>query len=95
MPVDFEAVAKDGVDAKTLVETSAHMRYAFAADLGTSKGVASTAAWYLSLSGDLGSVNALWKAVGEVTSTDLKAIAAKYFVKTNRTVITLKTEGSP
>lgn len=85
----LDTVARDGVPAKTLAETTSHMRYAFAAELGTARGVASNAAWYWSLRGDLGVINTHWAAVASVTSDDLKRVAAKYFTVANRTVVTM------
>ncbi len=87
----LDAVARDGVDAKTLAESTSHMRYRFAGELGTANGVASNASWFVSLTGDIGTVNTLWDAIAKVTPEDLKRAAAKYLVSTQRTVITLTT----
>jgi len=85
----LDEVANKGVDAKTLAETTSHMRYKFAAELGTAKGVASNASWFVSLTGDIGSINALWRAIDGVTSADLQNAAKTYLKPANRTVVTM------
>ena len=89
---EIARVAKEGVDDETLSEVLARMRYEFAAGLDTAHHVASTAAWYGSLTGDLMGMNAYYALVDRVTAADVKRVAAKYFTAENRTVVTLVSE---
>ncbi|HVV48189.1 MAG TPA: pitrilysin family protein, partial [Polyangia bacterium] len=83
-------LAKDGVDDKTLHEVLSHVKYAFAGQLSTADKTATTAASFLALTGDLGSINAYFALYDKVTSADVKRVAAAYFQPINRTVVTLK-----
>ena len=91
----LQHVARHGVDSKALRETAAHMRYAFAAELGSAKGVASNAAWFVSLSGKISSINALWDEVARVTPQSLQEAAARFFTAARRTVVTMVPETQP
>ncbi len=83
-------VAREGVDEKTLAEILAHNRYGFARGLATADNVALVASDFLSLTGRLSSIDEHFALLGKVTSADVQRVAAKYFVPSNRTVVTLK-----
>lgn len=86
---EIARIAREGTDPKTLSEVISHMRYAFAGGLSTADDVASTAAWFASLTGDPRSANAWYARLGSVTSADIQRVAATYFTPQNRTVVTL------
>lgn len=86
---DLARIAAEGTDPKTLAEVISHMRYAFAGGLSTADDVASTAAWFASLTGDPRSANAWYAQLGSVTAADIQRVAATYFKPENRTVVTL------
>jgi predicted Zn-dependent peptidase len=67
-----------------------HVKYAFAAQLSTADRTAYTAASFLALTGELGSINSYFALYDKVTSADVKRVAQTYFVPTNRTTVTLK-----
>jgi zinc protease len=83
-------IGREGVDPKTLGEVVSHVKYAFAGQLSTADKTATTAASFIALTGDLGSINAYFALYDKVTPADVKRVAAAYFSPTNRTVVTLK-----
>ncbi|MCB9788620.1 MAG: insulinase family protein [Deltaproteobacteria bacterium] len=89
---ELARIAREGTDAKTLAEVISHMRYGFAGGLSTADDVASTAAWFASLTGDPRSVNAWYDQLGRVTVEDVQRVASKWFQPDNRTVVTLTSE---
>lgn len=88
-------VATQGVDPRTLDEIKRRARYGFAASLSTAEGVASKAAWYVSLTGRIESINAWQDQLAAVTVDDLKRVAARYFVPAGRTVVTVVPDTRP
>jgi zinc protease len=87
---EIARVAKEGVDEKFLADVLSHVKYSFADQLSTADKTAATAADFLALTGDLGSINAYFALYDQVTSADVKRVAATYFQPNNRTVVTLK-----
>ena len=88
---ELARVAREGVDAQTLAEVKSHLRYGFAARLATAAGVASIAGWYVSLTGEVDSINAWFDLLVRVTSEDVARAAAATFRAGNRSVVTLAT----
>jgi zinc protease len=86
---EIDRIARAGVDAATLKAVLSHKRYAFARHLSTADEVATVAAEHIVLSGDLSSINARFSLAAKVTTADVQRVAKKYFVPTNRTVVTL------
>ena len=89
---ELARVAAEGVDEKTLAEVKQRARYGFAASLATAEGVASKAAWFVSLTGRIESIDAWQAQIAAVTVDDLKRVAGTYFVPSRRTVISLVSE---
>jgi zinc protease len=100
-PEDLEAVEKaidaeiarigrEGVDEKTLKEVLSNVRYSFAGSLSTADRVAGVAAQFISLAGNLPSVDEYYAQFPKVTSADVQRVARSYFRPENRTVVTLK-----
>ena len=83
-------IAREGVDAKTLVDVLSHVKYAFAGRLSTADRTANTAAQFIALTGSLASINEYFALYDRVTSADVKRVAQRYFTPSNRTVVTLK-----
>jgi zinc protease len=82
-------IAANPPDAKLLAETVSHIRYAFAGSLNRPDRIAETAAYQISLSGDIESLNAYYALFDSITPEDVSAAARKYFRPENRTVVTL------
>jgi zinc protease len=91
---EIARVAKEGVDDKTLAEVSAHARYAFAGSLDTADSVAQVGAEFIGLTGRLASIDEYFAAFRRVTTSDVERVAKVYFTPKNRTVVTLKADGS-
>ena len=87
---EIARVGKEGVDDKTLAEVLSHVKYGFAAQLSTADKSAVTAASFIALTGDLGSINKYFALYDKVTPADVKRVALKYFTPANRTTVTLK-----
>jgi zinc protease len=87
---EIARIAKEGVDDKTLKDVLSNIRYSFAGGLSTADRVATTAAQFIALSGNLESINGYYAQYPQVTSADVKRVAATYFKPQNRTVVTLK-----
>jgi zinc protease len=86
---EIARIGKEGVDEKTLGEVLSHVKYAFAAQLSTADKVATTAASFIALTGDLSSINQYFALYDKVTPADVKRVAQKYFQPGNRTTVTL------
>jgi zinc protease len=91
---EIARVAKEGVDDKTLGEVSSHARYAFAGNLDTADDVAQVGAEFIGLTGKLSSIDEYFAAFRKVASDDVERVARLYFAPKNRTVVTLKADGS-
>jgi zinc protease len=87
---EIDRIGREGVDDKTLSEVLSHVKYAFASRLSTADRTANTAAQFIALSGSISSINDYFALYDRVTSADVKRVAKKYFVPSNRTVVTLK-----
>lgn len=87
--LELERLKKEPVEAEKLAAVKSNLKYSLADVLGTTDGVAGTLVAYLSLAGDPGTLNKLYRLYDRVTPGDIMAAARKYFVKTNSTVATL------
>ncbi|MDX2037472.1 MAG: pitrilysin family protein [Isosphaeraceae bacterium] len=79
------------LDAAKLAAVKSHLRYAFAASLESADAVALAASYAIAVSDEPDGMNRLHEAYAALTPADLQRVAAKYFAKTNRTVVTLET----
>jgi zinc protease len=86
---EIDRVGRMGVDAGTLKTVLSHERYDFARNLSTADEVATVAAEFIALSGNLSAINSRFRLLAKVTSADVQRVARKYLAPTNRTVVTL------
>ncbi len=86
---ELERLKTELLPADKLAEVKSNFKYSFAAGLDTTDGVAGTLAFYLNLAADPGTVNKLFGLYDRTTPEDIRAMAQKYFVETNSTVVTL------
>jgi zinc protease len=70
----------------------ARARYAFVMQLDSSEAIASNLAPYINLRRTPETINQVFALSQQLTPEDLRAVAQKYFVENNRTVVTLKTK---
>ncbi len=86
---ELERLKEETVPEKKLADVKSNLKYSFAASLGTTDGIAGTLAFFVNLAGDPETVNALFSLFDKITSSDIRDMARKYFIKTNRTTVTL------
>jgi len=72
-----------------LSDTKSNLKYSFARSLETTDGIAGTLAFYISLTGDPGTVNQLFDLYEKITPQDMQDMANKYLTSTNSIVATL------
>ncbi|MES1205488.1 MAG: pitrilysin family protein, partial [Pseudomonadota bacterium] len=89
---EFERIARDGIDDKTLKQVLSHVKYAFAGQLATADKAANVAAQFVALTGRIEAINGYFALYDRVTSADVARVAKKYFQPANRTVVTLKAD---
>lgn len=85
----FETYRNDLVSPEKLENVKKHLRYSFALRLNNSETIAGTLAHYVSLRGTPETINRLYDQYARLTPEDLRAVARKYFVEKERTVVTL------
>jgi zinc protease len=88
----LEAAAKTPIDEDRLQDIKSHLRYEFATALTTPNNVARVVGLTISVAGRAEAINELYAAYDRLTPADLQRVAAKYFVPSNETEITLETE---
>ena len=80
------------VDGPRLEAIQKHLRYEFASRLESADEVARAVGESIAATGHPDSMNDLYAAYDRLTPGDLQRVAARYFVPTNRTVVTLESE---
>jgi zinc protease len=84
-----EAVTQEKLDA-----TRSRMRYSFALAMDSNTAIADNLAPYIALTRTPETINKLFDLYQQITPDDIRAAAAKYFVETNRTTVTLTYKGT-
>jgi zinc protease len=87
---EIDRVAVQGTDNNTLAEVVSRTRYAFAGHLSTADHVALVGSEFLALTGKLSTIDDAFALLAQVTVTDVKRVAAKYFAPQHRTVVVLE-----
>ena len=77
------------VDETKLNELKNNLKYSFASDLDSSRGIARTMAGYLHYNQDPEAVNKYYRSLSAVTAEDIRDAANRYFTDNNRTTITM------
>jgi len=88
----IEQAATKPLPAAQLADIKSHLRYGFASQLESTGAVARAVGSYLELTGDANSLNQMYDTYEKVTAADVQAVAAKFFLAKNRTVVTLLSE---
>ncbi len=86
---ELDRLKAELLPADKLAEVKSNIKYSFAGGLDTTDGVAGNLAFYINLRTDPGTVNKLFQLYDRVTPEDIRAMAQKYFIPTNSTVVTL------
>src|SRR5260221_5947540 len=85
-----ELVSKDKLDS-----TRSRLRYQFALGMDSSEAIAGALASYIGLRRTPSTIDKLFTLYDAVTPEDMREMAAKYFVDSHRTIVTLSTRGVP
>jgi zinc protease len=88
----FKRYTTELIPLPKLNETRSRLRYSFALSLDSSEAIAGTLAPYVALRGTPETINKLYALYDRITPEDIRAAAAKYFVDTNRTIVTLSSK---
>lgn len=85
----LDALAAGVVDAERLEAVKSHVRYALLSALETPSDVANLAAQFISVGGDLASLDAYLEELAQVTTEDVARVAGAYLTEERRFVVTL------
>ena len=88
----FKRYTTELIPQQKLNETRARLRYSFALSLDSSEAIAATLAPYIALRGTPETINKLYALYDRITPEDIRAAAARYFVESNRTIVTLSSK---
>lgn len=77
------------VEDEKLAAVKQHLRYSYSLSLNNTQAVAVAAARALRGQRDLDSIDRLYSLYSKITPEDIQRVAKKYFVDTNRTIVTL------
>ena len=77
------------IAADRLDKVKSHMKYSYAMGLDTAGSVARSLAHYLAVANDTEAVNRVYASYDRITPDDVRSAARKYFVRSQRTVVTL------
>ena len=92
---ELARAAREPVDPKRLADVKSFNRYAFARTLDNSESIAATLARYVRHDRRYDTLNALYRAVAELTPADLEAVAKHYISEANLVQATLAGEAIP
>ncbi|HEY3162311.1 MAG TPA: pitrilysin family protein [Vicinamibacterales bacterium] len=87
----FARLTTETVDQAKLDATRSRMRYSFALRMNSSPAIAGALAPYILLKRTPDTINKVFALYQQVTPRDMQTTAAKYFVDSNRTMVTLLT----
>jgi zinc protease len=88
----YKRFAKEPVPKEELDSTRSRMRYSFALAMNSSEAIAGTLAGYVGLRRTPATIENLFTVYDSITPEDMRAVAAKYFVDNQRTIVTLTTK---
>ncbi len=84
--------ARTPIDQARLDAVRSHLKYGYAASLNSADAVARAVGESIAITGRPDSMNDLFAGYQQLVPADLQRVAAKYFVPSNETAITLETE---
>lgn len=88
----FKQYSTEPIPKAKLDATRARLRYGFALAMDSSDAIASTLAPFVSLRRTPETINKLATLMETITAEDVRSAAARYFVDSNRTIVTLATK---
>jgi zinc protease len=90
---ELRRLAREPLPPERIRAAKSHLRYEFLGGLSAPDQVALTASGFIHLTGGTAAIDRTYEALEKVTADDVRAVAAKFFTKENRTVVTLDYEG--
>jgi zinc protease len=85
----LEAFKDKPVAPDRLDQVKRHLKYSFALSLNNSESIAGIVARYVALRRTPETINRLYAVYDSITPEDIRAVARKYFVDTERSIVTL------
>lgn len=89
----IEKIKNTPPQSSRIKEIVSHLKYLMAMDLDTPDNVNLNAAYYLSLTEDLDSINRYYALLDKIKPATVQEVARKYFLPDNRTIVTLSYGG--
>lgn len=90
----IEKIKSETISPKKLNDILSNMKYSFLHSLDNADAIASTLAYYVSVTGYPQSVDESYSTLSKLTPEDIKSAAKKYFVKEKRNIVTLTSGGN-
>ncbi len=90
----LEEIKNKPVADEKLETVKSYLKYSFAMGLNNADAIAGILSHYYQISGSPESMNKVYALYEKVTADDIMKVAKKYFIKENRTVVTLVEEAS-
>ena len=88
----YKKYTTDLIAQKLLDETRSRLRYGFVMGMNSNDSIASALAQYIALRRSPETVDKVFALYDSITPEDIRAIAAKYFVESGQTIITLSSK---
>lgn len=90
----IEKIKSETISPKKLNDILSNMKYSFLHSLDNADAIASTLAYYVSVTGYPQSVDEFYSTLSKITPDDIQSAAKKYFVKEKRNIVTLTSGGN-
>lgn len=90
----IEKLKSEQVSPKKLADVLSNMKYSFLHSLDNADAIASTLAYYVSVTGSPHSLDEFYQTLSKVTPDDIQQAAKKYFTKEKRNIVTLISGGN-
>lgn len=89
----IEKIKNEPISPKRLNDVLSNMKYSFLHSLDNANSIASTLAYYVSVTGSPHSLDEFYSTLASLTPSDIQDAAKKYFVKEKRNILTLTSGG--
>ncbi len=90
----IEKIKTETISPKKLNDILSNMKYSFLHSLDNADAIASTLAYYVSVTGYPQSVDEFYSTLSKLTPNDIQSAARKYLVKEKRNIVTLTSGGN-
>ncbi|MGB9665630.1 MAG: M16 family metallopeptidase, partial [Ignavibacteria bacterium] len=90
----IDKLKSEQISPKKLADVLSNMKYSFLHSLDNADAIASTLAYYVSVTGTPHSLDEFYQTLSKITPDDIQQVAKKYLVKEKRNVVTLISGGN-